>query len=200
VFGKDTIGKKISTTGATTNLTFNIQAISTYFRLILQNKVDVPAYFGRLRPGCDWTVEKKKNSSTDDRRNILVNIDIEDNDGNKNSTYGYYDDNGIWQHTTVERSKYEEEQKNHLGANSYPSGHSSGIWTVAMMLIEAMPDKADLIMRAANEFAINRTITRFHWTSDTILGRVLGSVASAMCHAVPDYNSQMKAVISELNA
>jgi hypothetical protein len=187
VFGKDTIGKKIKTDGGIANLAWNIQAIATYFRLILQNKVDSPAYYGRLRPGCYWTVEKKKNSETDDRRNILVDITIEDNDGEKESSYGYYNDEGIWVHTEVEASKFAEEQKNHLGANSYPSGHSSGIWCVAMMLSELMPEKTDLIMREANEFSINRTVTRFHWTSDTIFGRILGSVANLMCHATTDY-------------
>ena len=196
-FGLDTIGKEIPTAGATANLTFSIQAIATYFRLILQNKVDNPAYYGRLRPGCDWTQEKKKNSDTDDRRNVLVDIAIEDNDGQKTSSYGY-DDDGIWRATEVEASEYAEHQKNHLGANSYPSGHSSGIWCVAMMLAEAMPDRADLIMKEANQFSINRTITRFHWTSDTIYGRVLGSVASAMCHATYDYDALLEATKKEL--
>ena len=197
VFGKDTIGRKIKTDGGVANLAWNIQAIGTYFRLILQNKVD-SAHYGRLRPGCDWNEEKKKNSSTDDRRNILVDITIEDNDGEKESSFGYYNSDGIWVHTQVERDKFAEEQKNHLGANSYPSGHSSGIWCVAMMLAEIMPDKADLIMREANEFAINRTITRFHWTSDTIFGRVLGSVANMMCHATTDYSTLLKIAKKEI--
>ena len=198
VFGKDTIGKKLKTDGGVANLAWSIQAIATYFRLVLQNKVDSPAYYGRLRPGCDWTEEKKKNSSTDDRRNILVDITIEDNDGEKESSFGYYNSDGIWVHTQVERDKFSEEQKNHLGANSYPSGHSSGIWCVAMMLAELMPDKADLIMKEANEFAINRTVTRFHWTSDTIFGRVLGSVANAMCHATTDYATLLKIAKKEI--
>ena len=67
-----------------------------------------------------------------------------------------------------------------------------------MMLTEIMPDKADLIMREANEFAINRTITRFHWTSDTIFGRVLGSVANMMCHATTDYATLLKIAKKEV--
>ena len=200
VFGKDTIGRKLKTDGGVANLAWNIQAIATYFRLVLQNKIDSPAYYGRLRPGCDWTEEKKKNSSTDDRRNILVDITIEDNDGEKESSFGYYNSDGIWVHTQVERDKFAEEQKNHLGANSYPSGHSSGIWCVGMMLAELMPDKADLIMKEANEFAINRTVTRFHWTSDTLFGRVLGSVANMMCHATTDYATLLKIAKKEVSA
>ena len=198
VFGKDTIGKKLKTDGSVANLAWSIQAIATYFRLILQNKIDSPAYYGRLRPGCDWTEEKKKNSSTDDRRNILVDITIEDNDGEKESSFGYYNSDGIWVHTQVERDKFAEEQKNHLGANSYPSGHSAGIWCVGMMLAELMPDKTDLIMIACNQFAENRTITRFHYKSDTIIGRILGSVANMMCHATTDYSTLLKIAKKEL--
>lgn len=198
VFGKTTIGKKLKTDGSVANLTFLVQAIGTYFRIVLQSKAVTPMQYGRLRPGCSWSEEKKKNSDTDDRRNVLVNITIEDNDGQKTSSYGY-DDNGIWVATPVERDQYEEDQKNRLGANSYPSGHSSGIWTVAMMLIEAMPERADLIMQAANQFAVNRTIARYHWTSDTLFGRLLGSVASAMCHATADYDALLKAARKEAN-
>lgn len=199
VFGKNSIGKKIKTDGGVANLAWNIQAIATYFRLVLQNKADSPAYYGRLRPGCEWHEEKKKNSSINDRRNILVDITIEDNDGEKESSYGYYDTDGYWKHTEVEASKFAEEQKNHLGANSYPSGHSAGIWCVGMMLAELMPDKSDLIMKEANEFAINRTVTRFHWTSDTIFGRVLGSVANMMCHATTDYTTLLKIARKEIS-
>ena len=198
VFGKDTIGKKIKPDGGVANLAWSIQAIATYFRLVLQNKVDSPAYYGRLRPGCDWHEEKKKNSSTDDRRNILVDITIEDNDGEKESSFGYYNSDGIWVHTQVERDKFAEEQKNHLGANSYPSGHSSGIWCVGLMLAELMPDKTDLIMIACNQFAENRTITRFHYKSDTIVGRILGSVANMMCHATTDYATLLKIAKKEV--
>ena len=198
VFGKDTIGKKLKTDGSVANLAWSIQAIATYFRLVLQNKIDSPAYYGRLRPGCDWTEEKKKNSSTDDCRNILVDITIEDNDGEKESSFGYYNSDGIWVHTQVERDKFAEEQKNHLGANSYPSGHSAGIWCVGMMLAELMPDKTDLIMIACNQFAENRTITRFHYKSDTIIGRILGSVANMMCHATTDYSTLLKIAKKEV--
>jgi len=68
----------------------------------------------------------------------------------------------------ISPEEYEEEEKKSLPSNSYPSGHSSGIWGCALTLIELMPERADLIMREANEFAVNRTIARYHWNSDTI--------------------------------
>jgi hypothetical protein len=57
-----------------------------------------------------------------------------------------------------------------------------------MGMIELMPKIADKIMYAANLFAVNRTIARYHWNSDTINGRVLGSATNAVCHAASDYD------------
>ena len=68
-----------------------------------------------------------------------------------------------------------------------------------MMLAELMPDKTDLIMIACNQFAENRTITRFHYKSDTIIGRILGSVANAMCHATTDYTTLLKIARKEIS-
>lgn len=49
--------------------------------------------------------------------------------------------------------------------------------------MEVMPDKAAEIAKAANEFAVNRTVARYHWTSDTIMGRVIGSTLIPILHA-----------------
>ena len=55
------------------------------------------------------------------------------------------------------------------------------------ILIELYPQKADLILRAANNFALSRTIARYHWTSDTIIGRLVGAATCAVCHAVEEF-------------
>ena len=56
-----------------------------------------------------------------------------------------------------------------------------------MTLIEIYPKKADLIMRAANDFALSRVISRYHWNSDVIQGKVIGSIMNPVCHAASDY-------------
>jgi membrane-associated phospholipid phosphatase len=94
---------------------------------------------------------------------------------------------------------FEEYQKTHLYANSYPSGHSSGMFCCSMLLMELLPNKADKILRAANQYAVNRTIARYHWTSDTINGRVLGSATNAICHAASDYYKMLKTIEKELS-
>ena len=111
----------------------------------------------------------------------MCDFEIEDNDG---CPTGYYDKSGEWVYPDKVKSEkdFVKYYQKKLYANSYPSGHSSSIEGVAMLLIELMPDRADLILRAANDFALSRTIARYHWTSDTINGRVLGSIAGALVH------------------
>jgi hypothetical protein len=64
--------------------------------------------------------------------------------------------------------------------------------------MELMPERTDLIMKAANWFAIERTIARYHWTSDTINGRVLGSATNAISHASSDYDEMLEKAKGEL--
>lgn len=197
VFGADTIGLELPYDGSIASLISQAFTSSSSSRGILQSANVSPKQYGRLRPGCSWSQEAKKNSSTDDRRNILTNFEIEDGDG---SPTGYYDKNGNWVYKDAIKSPadFEEQQKNLLYANSYPSGHSSGIMGAAMVLIELMPDRADRILRAANQYAINRTIARYHWTSDTINGRVLGTFTNAVAHAASNYDDMLKEAGKEL--
>ncbi len=186
VFGKDTIGIKLNPEGSYVNLIDLVKNSGSASRGILQSTKTNPPTYGRLRPGCSWEKECTKHSTTDDRYNVLCNFEIEDNDGCET---GYYNKSGKWVYPEIKSEKdFCEYFKKQVYANSYPSGHSSGIWAAAMVLMELMPNKANKIMKAANDFAINRTITRFHWTSDTINGRVIGSAQNAVCHAASDWD------------
>lgn len=194
VFGEATIGEYISPNGELADFVNLVKQIGGSARGILQHADPSlgAVEYGRLRPGCSWEREGAKHSTTDDRQNVLADFWIEDGDGNPT---GYYDVAGNWVQPSVVKSPkdYEEMQKRELYANSYPSGHSSGCWCAAMTLVEFFPDKADSIMREANAFATNRTIARYHWTSDTIQGRVLGSAMNAVCHAASDYDALVRA-------
>ena len=196
VFGVDTIGVRLNTTGNLPNLINAMIDTGSDYRKILLSPYVNPKQYGRLRPGCSWTQELKKNSDIDDRRNELCNKEIEDKDGcSIPNSYKTYDSNGNFVgYTFVQghtKSDYCEAQKASLPANSYPSGHSSGMWCGALTLIELMPNKADLIMKSANQYAVNRTIARWHWTSDTINGRVLGSAGNSIAHAASDYDDRL---------
>lgn len=200
VFGKDNIGIELPDDGELAEFASVCFTAMSSARGILQSASTDPKQYGRLRPGCSWKQEACKNSASDDRRNILVEVEVEDNDGCKETpnTYGSYDKEGYWVYTKTEKDQYAESQKNALYANSYPSGHSSGIMGVAFFLIELFPMLTDVILRAAIWYAINRTIARYHWTSDMINGRVIGAFQSAIAHAASDYDEMLEAVKKEL--
>lgn len=195
VFGKETIGETISPDSTVALLCNYCLYISSYSRDVLQDKKT--KQYGRLRPGCSWEKEAAPHSTTDDRWNALVDFDIEDNDG---CPTGYYDKNGKWVYPDEIDSpeEYKEYYQSHLYANSYPSGHSAGIQGVAMTLMRLLPHSADLILKAANQFAINRTVARYHWTSDTINGRIVGAATNAVCGAVEEYQELIEKCKEEL--
>lgn len=193
VFGEKTIGEYITPNSKLADFINLVKQIGGSARGILQHADPSlgAIEYGRLRPACSWEQECKKHSETDNRWNASTDWFIEDGDGNPT---GYYDANGNWtQPDKVDSPEgFEEIQRTELYANSYPSGHSSGSWCGGMSLTEIYPYKADLILREMNAFATNRTIARYHWTSDTIQGRVIGSAMNAVCHAAKDYDELLK--------
>ncbi len=206
VFGASTIGETISPEGKIAALILLLQKAGNTARGILQHATASLGHYeyGRLRPGCSEAQQGLRKSYTDDRYNVLTSFVIEDNDGHKASydvgdiEVCYYDENGKWTNADVQSpEQYEDMSKDLLYANSYPSGHAAGIWSAAMTMIELYPQKADLIMRAANDFAVSRTIARYHWNSDIIQGRIIGSVMNPVCHATSDYSTLLEAARAE---
>jgi hypothetical protein len=60
--------------------------------------------------------------------------------------------------------------------NSYSSGHSSAIWGIGCILAYIYPSKYVEIFKRAWVFANNRVVSRYHFYSDTIVGRELGGL------------------------
>lgn len=132
--------------------------------------------YGRRRPGQSEIDGKSK----DGNEGVLINYEIEENDGNPTG----YNQKG--------ELVYVKDQKNSVYANSYPSGHSSGIFASALYLMELMPDKADELLYSANCFALGRVICRYHHMSDTIIGRLIGAMISSSIRATSDYDERLK--------
>lgn len=178
VFGTDTIGLEISTAGATASAVEDIFEVGIGSRQALKQG----AWDGRLRPGQE---NDSDHHSKTGAAGVLYNYIIDNIDGTPVTDY---DSAGA----------YNTAQNGNVYPNSYPSGHSSGIWATAMFLMEIMPGKADLIMRAANDFALSRQICRYHWLSDTIVGRLAGAAIAPVMRASADYSSLLLAARGEI--
>ena len=187
VFGEKSIGIEINPSGDVARLVKDTLTVGSMQRKSLMNG----SYYGRRRPAQTKTDGVSKSG----RDGILCNFVIENNDGNA----GVYQKNGNWvTGKEITKGDFCEYSHKQVYANSYPSGHSSCIWSAAMTLIELMPERADLIMRAANNFAVNRTICRYHWNSDTLIGRMLSSTVNAVAHATPDFNERINKAREEV--
>jgi len=199
VFGPSVIGDTINPSSNKAQFLNLCMLISSAARDSLLSKQLSPPQYGRCRPGNSWTTGRiPANSSSNgdnsgrsggsDYYNISVNAQIDDWDGHPT---GYYDQNGNWitGGTYSSPEDYESSQKSRLDPTSYPSGHSSGITGIGMALSEIYPNKTDKILKAVNQFAVNRTIIKYHWNSDTLIGRLIGTAGNAIAHAASDYDN-----------
>ncbi|MDR0996383.1 MAG: phosphatase PAP2 family protein [Zoogloeaceae bacterium] len=65
---------------------------------------------------------------------------------------------------------------------SYPSGHTSFGWGMALLLAEIVPQKQDAILKRGYEFGQSRVICGVHWQSDVDAGRLVGAAVVAQLH------------------
>jgi hypothetical protein len=70
-----------------------------------------------------------------------------------------------------------------LHASTYPSGHSSEIWTVALFLMQMLPSRYKEIYKAAYDYTVSRTIVRAHWNSDTMYGKLVATTMTPIINA-----------------
>lgn len=167
VFGESTIGRYISVETDMAKRCTDAFTIGVMARKPLM----LGDYYGRRRPG----QTEIDGQSKDGDFGVLYNLEIDNADGNPTS----YNQDG--------ELSYAADQKNSVYANSYPSGHSSGIMACANIMMEWMPDEADKILRAANEFANSRIKCRYHNLSDTLIGRLVGTAITSVIRACKDY-------------
>lgn len=92
----------------------------------------------------------------------------------------------------------EEEASHHTP--SYPSSHSAVGWTVALVLAELCPERADLILKAGYEYGQSRVIAGYHYQSDVDAARLAASACVARLHADEAFRRQMEKVRQELRA
>jgi acid phosphatase (class A) len=89
------------------------------------------------------------------------------------------------------------------GANpkrSYPSGHSTLSYSVGFVLARLAPEKADVILSRAADYAMSREVCGVHYPSDTEASHVLATVVGTKLLADPAFAAKMTAARSELRA
>lgn len=70
------------------------------------------------------------------------------------------------------------------GPKSYPSGHSSQVWFLAMYLSQTHVGNLTNYMKNAYRFSENRSVGRYHWSSDCMYGRLFGTMILPIINAM----------------
>ena len=82
---------------------------------------------------------------------------------------------------------------------SYPSGHTSLSWAMALVFAEMVPELQDTILRRAYQYAESRVIVGAHYQSDIEAGRLAASAGVASIHTSPFFAADIKAARAEYN-
>lgn len=98
-----------------------------------------------------------------------------------------------------EPSLIPEDEKRHNPNASYPSGHSTAGWAVALVLVEINPKAQDALLKRGYEIGESRVIAGFHYESDVNMGRIVASAAIARLHADPEFEKMLKEAKQEFN-
>lgn len=74
---------------------------------------------------------------------------------------------------------------------SYPSGHSTRGWTVAMILARVAPDRADALMARARLYEESRLVCGMHFPSDVEAGHEVATAVVAHLDASTDFQTDL---------
>lgn len=83
---------------------------------------------------------------------------------------------------------------------SYPSGHATLSYSVGLILANLMPEKSEVILARAADYAYSREVCAAHYASDTEASHVLGTVVALQLLASPQLAPMLEASRAELRA
>lgn len=84
--------------------------------------------------------------------------------------------------------------------DSYPSGHATTGFLLALTLIDMVPEKRDELLARAEQYGHNRLICGVHYASDIPASRLVAYTVHAIMKQHPAYQSEMAAARTELRA
>jgi acid phosphatase (class A) len=91
----------------------------------------------------------------------------------------------------------QEEEGTLAGEGSYPSGHTTIGWALALVLAEINPARQQEILRRGLEIGESRVICGYHWQSDIDAARTMAAAVVARLHANAEFNQQMEKAKAE---
>ncbi|HLI67515.1 MAG TPA: phosphatase PAP2 family protein [Caulobacteraceae bacterium] len=83
---------------------------------------------------------------------------------------------------------------------SYPSGHATMAYTMAVVLAQALPDEAQQIMTRARDYSENRLVCGMHYRADIVGGQALGTAVASDLLRDPRFQHDLAAAEQELRA
>ncbi|HWA63209.1 MAG TPA: phosphatase PAP2 family protein [Caulobacteraceae bacterium] len=84
--------------------------------------------------------------------------------------------------------------------SSYPSGHTTMAFSMAVVLAAAMPEASQQLMTRARDYAESRVICAAHFRSDTTAGEALGTAVATMLLRNEEFREDLAAAHAELVA
>ena len=91
-----------------------------------------------------------------------------------------------------------EGERGSRNSASYPSGHATRGWTIALVLSELIPEKSDQILKVGYEYGESRVIVGYHYQSDVDAARIAASAALAVLHSNEEFQKDMALAKEEL--
>ena len=91
-----------------------------------------------------------------------------------------------------------EDERGSRNSASYPSGHSTRGWTIALVLAELMPEKSEEILKVGYEYGESRVIVGYHYQSDVDAARIAASAALAVLHSNAEFQQDLQLAREEL--
>ncbi len=70
---------------------------------------------------------------------------------------------------------------------SYPSGHSTYGWGMALILAEISPERQAALLKRGLDFGYSRIVCGVHWASDVDAGRITGAAVVTQMHNSRDF-------------
>jgi acid phosphatase (class A) len=90
-----------------------------------------------------------------------------------------------------DKSKPPKPEAHPTHGTSYPSGHSTHGWTVAMILARVAPDRSEALMARAQEYEESRLVCGMHFPSDVEAGHEVAIAVVAHLDASSEFQADL---------